>query len=108
MTSPASVAPGNAPRDGAPRPTLLAARPSQENQALLESATVRTLSSKGSEAAPIHRVMIEYPGYEFHHKIGRLTGAFEDDFLGMLFCVEVEGCAIGLTKDCLRLLEPTP
>src|SRR5260221_407058 len=104
MTSPASVAPGRVSRNGAPRPSLLAARPSQENQALLESATVTTLTSKGSKAAPIHRVMIECPGHEFHHKIAMLTGAVEDDFLGTIFCVEVEGFPFGFTRPYVRLL----
>lgn len=109
MTTPASVAPGSVSRDGATSPNLVGAAAAPGKPSSPRERDGENIASKGSKAAPIHRVRIEYPGYALHGRTGILTGAVEDEFLGTLFCIEVEGCAVALTRPHVHLVsEATP
>lgn len=52
------------------------------------------------------RVMVQMPGADYHGKIGRLGDAFDGDFLGELWPVEIAGYPdpIGLPAAKLRVL----
>lgn len=104
MNTPASVAPGRVSRDGATSPNLVGAAAAPGIPSSPRERDGEIIASKGGKAAPIHRVKIEYPGYALHGRTGTLTGAVEDEFLGTLFCIEVDGHPLALTRPYVRLL----
>ena len=49
------------------------------------------------------RVMVEYPGYALHKRMGTVALIIDDDFLGRLYTVAIEGAPpVALPARCLR------
>ena len=49
------------------------------------------------------RVKIEYPGYALHKRSGEIVHIVDDDFLGRLYTIVVDGLpTVALPSHCLR------